>query len=343
MAPEQRRDARNVDGRADLYSLGVILYEALTGDLPSGRFALPSERIRGLPRVVDAVVLKLLESEPERRHPDANAAAAAIEESLLQTSGKSLRRSAPPGARKWGWAGAAGGLGAAALLVAGVALVLGRGAAAAPRSVRLAAEVKRPAADRVQVAFGVAGPDKSPGPVYAVGGGWRAEDGVLYRSSSRGSVEAETTRAPRAYLTAFRADFADAQIEVEASLGEGGVAGEAPAADLVLYRDRARWVGVVVSLGEDSGYALAWPGGSAEGAGKAEEPQPGRVVKLGLRLKGQKAAALVDGRVVATATVPALAGVKGKVGVGCRAARCSFHGLEVRGPILEPPAREALP
>ena len=45
MAPEQRRDAKNVDHRADLYSLGVLLYEMFTGELPLGRFKLPSQKV----------------------------------------------------------------------------------------------------------------------------------------------------------------------------------------------------------------------------------------------------------------------------------------------------------
>ena len=70
MAPEQLERPQDVDQRADVYSLGVVFYEMLTGELPIGRFAPPSEKTPMDPRV-DQVVLRTLEKERERRFQSA--------------------------------------------------------------------------------------------------------------------------------------------------------------------------------------------------------------------------------------------------------------------------------
>lgn len=67
LAPEQAADAAAVDHRADIYSLGVIFYEALTGRIPLGRFSLPAELNRELPSDIDPIVLKCLATDPARR------------------------------------------------------------------------------------------------------------------------------------------------------------------------------------------------------------------------------------------------------------------------------------
>ncbi len=68
LAPEQAVDASAVDHRADIYSLGVVFYEALTGRMPLGKFSLPSELNRDLPSEIDPVVLKCLATEPDNRY-----------------------------------------------------------------------------------------------------------------------------------------------------------------------------------------------------------------------------------------------------------------------------------
>lgn len=71
MAPEQIQQTREVDHRADLYSLGVVFYEMLTGKLPLGKFAVPSES-GSVDQRLDAVVLRTLENEPDQRYQSAS-------------------------------------------------------------------------------------------------------------------------------------------------------------------------------------------------------------------------------------------------------------------------------
>jgi serine/threonine protein kinase len=71
MAPEQLEDPQHVDHRADIFSLGVVFYELLTGELPMGKFQSPSQKVQIDVRL-DDVVLHSLEKEPDRRYQQAS-------------------------------------------------------------------------------------------------------------------------------------------------------------------------------------------------------------------------------------------------------------------------------
>ena len=67
MSPEQTEHPSEVDHRADIYALGVVFYQMLTGELPGKPIEPPSRKVV-LDVRQDEVVLRALERQPERRY-----------------------------------------------------------------------------------------------------------------------------------------------------------------------------------------------------------------------------------------------------------------------------------
>jgi hypothetical protein len=72
-APELAGDLGQATVRSDIYSLGVIAYELMTGKLPIGKFGLPSDLNNQVPLELDPIVLKCLANDPAQRYPSVEA------------------------------------------------------------------------------------------------------------------------------------------------------------------------------------------------------------------------------------------------------------------------------
>jgi serine/threonine protein kinase len=78
MSPEQKENPSEVDHRADIYALGVVFYQMLTGELPGQQIEPPSSKVQIDVRL-DEVVLRALERKPELRYQQASALKTQVE------------------------------------------------------------------------------------------------------------------------------------------------------------------------------------------------------------------------------------------------------------------------
>ncbi|MGE0709997.1 MAG: protein kinase [Planctomycetota bacterium] len=183
MAPEQVRGERDVDGRCDIYALGVILYEVLTGDIPFDadsplslfrkidreEIVLELDEELGIDERIQAIALRALAKDRDQRYHTADLFADDLERYLRGESpraqpypfGEALRR------RLFGPGRGAAlvGLGIVALVVVGLALALAvrrlrsaQARATAAQQVSSALDEARQARDRAR---GARGPDSA--------------------------------------------------------------------------------------------------------------------------------------------------------------------------------------
>ena len=203
VAPEQIR-GDVVDGRADQYALGCLLFECLTGSLPfrdrsevAAIFAhleepppVASERHEALPPAVDAVLARAMAKEPEERFDSCRDLVAATHDALGL---------APPPRRRARWLVPALALGVVVSAIAAVALAVRGGTSASPVGPQGTLTRIDPRTNRVLSTTNVPGYPQAV--AWSVGGIWVADfrEGVLWRfdPSTRILQPITSTGAPR--------------------------------------------------------------------------------------------------------------------------------------------------
>jgi tRNA A-37 threonylcarbamoyl transferase component Bud32 len=98
MAPEQVSHPAEVDHRADIYALGVVFYQMLTGELPGKRLEPPSKKVQIDVRL-DEIVLRALEQKPELRYQQASVLKTQVETISAEapkSESRATRPEAPP-------------------------------------------------------------------------------------------------------------------------------------------------------------------------------------------------------------------------------------------------------
>jgi hypothetical protein len=93
MAPEQQEHPEAVDHRADIYALGVVFYQMLTGELPGKKIEPPSHKVQIDVRL-DEIVLRALEKKPELRYQQVSEVKTMVETIVTTPPGSSRREEA---------------------------------------------------------------------------------------------------------------------------------------------------------------------------------------------------------------------------------------------------------
>ena len=79
MSPEQLKNSRDVDARADVFSVGVVMYEVITGNVPTGVPKPPSSISSEVPPELDAIIEQCVDPDPRKRYQNATELRKAIQ------------------------------------------------------------------------------------------------------------------------------------------------------------------------------------------------------------------------------------------------------------------------
>lgn len=372
MAPEQRRDAKNVDARADIFSVGVILYELLTGELPLGRFRMPSEKMRGVDVRLDAILHRALETEVQDRYASAQEmltdlqalTAPTVPSRMALSALKDNAHSFQGGGRKL------------TLAVAVLATSMGIWLSArtvherkyeqesVPPPVNTDAELfistKEGLAENGMTELRFAFVDGEE-ELNAHAGKWWLEEGCLKAIQfGREISEKDLKLVPRTYVAQryFSSDDFLAEVDMQVSRLEERYGVEANAQRFSEMSLRIKDLQVSIFAIPNAGMRLGWKYFTPDGveiAGNSsrdletlvedEMPVPKGKFRVKLQMKKVNQAvdveAFVNDKRFARKVLVGLQGQTGKLALGCRNLDCQFSALRVRGHIQPRPVTRA--